>query len=223
MVDNIIIRNARPDDYHEFRKMEEIAWQNSDIPVIEEDMFNSWIKTFPEGLLLAMQDDRVVGHVYAQICYFDPWDVGNNKNWHEATDGGYTIRTHNPDGNTLYIVSISAVGSGAGKLMINCLLRLSKNLNKQFVGVCRIPGLRRHARKIGRAELTKEEVMEYVAIVRDTIQRRRKGQSKLFDPVLSIFLSVKNSEYCRVIENFITDSASLNWGCVLRYKWEEIH
>ena len=176
MEEKIIIREARSDDYPSFRKMEEIAWAGTGIKPIEEDMFLTWLDVFPEGLLLALKDDVVVGHLYGQICDFDPLNKTDNRNLNEMTDSMYTIKTHNPKGNCIYIVSISAIFSGAGIKLINKMIELALEINKKyFAGTCRIPGLSRYLKSKSIDCAKFEDVERYVRLVLETIKKKRKS------------------------------------------------
>ena len=110
MNSKILVREARPEDYPGFKRMEKKAWAGTDIPVISEKMFNVWIKVFSEGLRLAFINGEVCGHVYSQVCDFDPFDEGDQRNLNIMTDNMYTIKTHNMAGNCIYSFSISAPG-----------------------------------------------------------------------------------------------------------------
>jgi hypothetical protein len=214
--DEIIIRTANAGDYADFRRMEEIAWQNSGIEVIGEDMFRIWLDVFPEGFFLAVAGGEVVGHVYGQICDFDPLDQKECKNLHEMTDHMFTIKTHNPAGNCLYSFSISCILAGAAVKLNERYTWLAIELGKPYYsGAMRMPGLARYMEKRGIKNLTGDIVHDYASRVRDTIRRINKGEEKVFDPVISTSLRLKGSDYSRVIENFFPYPAPQNWGCVL--------
>jgi len=221
MKTNIKLRAARNEDYSGFRKMEEEAWAGTGVDIISEEMFRTWIKVFPEGLRLALVNGEVCGHIYSQICDFDPFDESDQRNLYTMTDDMYTIKTHNPGGDCVYSFSISATNGRMASELVEYSLRLTENLGKRYLtGPMRMSGLDRYADKKGIKILTKEVVTRYAKTVNDTIRRKRKGKSKVFDPILSTILNVrKNESGCaRVIENCFPFPGSQSWGCILYYE-----
>lgn len=220
----VIIRTAKLEDYPSFMKMEQKAWQGSDFDIISERMFNIWLEVFPEGLIVAEIDGKICGHIYGQICDFDPFDEEENEDLYVMTDDMYTWQTHNPQGNCLYLFSLSATYPSAGRKLMREYINLLNKTGKPYCsGAVRMPGLFKYAQAIGKTAPSKEEVNEYALLVHDTIKRKRKGKTKYFDPVLSAYLSIPGSDYSRVVENFFHDQQSLNWGCVIYYRNEFYH
>ena len=58
----------------------------------------------------------------------------------------------------------------------------------------------------------------YVKLISDTVKKKTVSQKKYFDPVLTTFLRIKEIEYFRNIENFISDKNSCNWATILGCK-----
>jgi hypothetical protein len=219
MKPEIITREAKTEDYSSFKKMEEKAWRDTGIDIISEEMFQVWLKVFPEGLRLAIVDGEVCGHIYGQICDFDPFDKNDNRDLNSMTDNMYTVRTHNPAGNCIYSFSVSSTYPGAGVELNNYFIWLTKKMFKQYyAGAIRMPGLSRFAVKRGIKKLTKRDVTEYAELVRDTVRKKRKGNKKIFDPVVTPLLKVEGSDFARVIENFFPFKGTQSWGCLLY--WE---
>jgi hypothetical protein len=211
----IMVRNAQINDYPSFYRMEEEAWKNSGIEVISRDIFETWINVFQEGFLVADLNGQIVGHMYGQICDFDPFDETDNRDLYTMTDNMYTERTHDPRGNCYYSFSVSCTHGNAFFLLNEKSCQVSMKYNKQYyAGAVRMPGLERYLGKNG-LQACKKVVHEYASKVRDTARRLKKGEQKVFDPVVSPILLRPGSQYARVIENFFPFTPPQDWGCVL--------
>ena len=221
MTSEIIIREARPEDYSSFRRMEKIIWEGTGVDIIEEEMFLTWIDIFPEGFVLAMRDNEVLGQLYGQICNFNPYDKNDQRDLNTMTDDMWTKKTHNPSGNCCYTFSVTGLQAKAVKLLNEYYVGLTHKLNKQFYsGVVRMPGLDIYMKREGLKKLTLNNVSNYVKAVFDTVRRRRKGEEKIFDPVVTpiLFISVKNAGEPWAIEKFFPFPGTQSWGCVLWYE-----
>lgn len=215
--DGIIIRRAKKNDFLDFQKMESKAWKGSGIPIISKDIFNTWLKVYPEGFWVATVNGVLSAHIYFQICYFDPFDENDNRNFNSITDHGYSTNTHDINGNCLYVVSVSSIHPGAARKIINNTILLTDQMLKEYyAGTCRMAGLKSYAKKHGIKKLTKKIVSDYAQAVADTI--KRTGTKKVHDPVLSSLLKVNGAEYARVVKNFLPDKQSDNWASVIYYK-----
>lgn len=221
MGNEIFVRQARPDDYFEFRVMEEAAWKDTGVEVISEEVFNTWIKVFPEGALLAIVDDRIRAHIFSQICDFYPDDHKDDRCWAEITDNGTAEKTHNLNGNAFYVVSISSRFSGSAASLINESIKKASQLKKNFfVGACRIPGISGYQKEKNIKKLTYRDVMKYASLVNDTVKERAEEEKRYYDPVLSTFLSIrkKHSKVCRAVEDYFPDRQSYNWACLISFE-----
>jgi len=97
------VRQARLRDIKEILRIEKEAWQKG--LRATKEMFHSRLKTFPEGFLYAVMNGEIQGFVVTEILDYDM--RGSPLSWKEATDNGYIRKTHNPNGDTLYGVSLS--------------------------------------------------------------------------------------------------------------------
>ena len=218
MASEIVIRNAVPEDYPGFRKMEEVAWQGTEVSIISENTFNTWLEVFPVGLNLALRDGEICGHVFAQICDFDPLDKRECRNWVEMTDNGQARSTHNALGNSLYVVSTSATHGGTGRILLRFFRELRNRLSMRFLaGACRMPGLPAFYPECTETEIEIAMVEEYVRLVNGTIKKcRRNNDPRVFDPVLSVDLrSIRELACGVVIKNYFNDAKSYNWACII--------
>jgi GNAT superfamily N-acetyltransferase len=109
------------------------------------------------------------------IVQFDPDNP--NHSWEDVTDSGY-IRTHLPNGTSLYVVDICVAPSyrklGVGKWLMQSMYEIviSSNLDR-LLGGGRIPGYHKVSKK-----LTVERYVNEVL------------SGKLKDPVMSFLLTL---------------------------------
>ena len=128
------------------------------------------VTLFPEGALCVEVDGMLAGSITSLIVDYDPMEPAHS--WAEATDNGY-IRTHQPDGNTLYIADICVRPRfrklGLGKWLIQSLYHVTVERGlERLLGGGRMPGYHRCGRTPGgvAAEyLEDEESCNYGALM----------------------------------------------------------
>lgn len=202
------VRNAQSSDYEEFAEAERLAWSSSEVPIISQSQFLTWLEIFPEGLLLVETNGKICGHHFSQIRAFDVHDSQDNRSWDELTNEGFCRTTHNPSGDVLYGVSVSASVRGAGRFVFEAAVKQTHALNlPRYVGACRIPGLATYAESLGIKPDT--AVSEYVQAV---VAGKRK------DKTLSALLAVSGVRFVRLVPEYFTDAQSNNWACLICYE-----
>ena len=195
------IRPVRFKDMKEILRVEREAWPEG--LRATKEMFRSRLKTFPEGFLCAVMDEEMQGFVVTEI--FD-YDIRRSSlSWQQATDHGYIRKTHNPNGDTLYGVSLS-VSTRAQKTVAVPLLEATGKLVikyglKQGVFGSRIPRYHKYAPKMS--------VEKYI--------KAKTGTGRLLDPELGIYQSV-GLRPVRIIPGYIKDPESLDYGILV--VWE---
>jgi len=195
------IRQAQFRDIKEIIRIEKEAWPK-ELRAIKE-MFHSRLKTFPEGFLCAVMNGEIQGFVVTQILDYDI--RSSSLSWQQATDHGYIRKTHNPNGDTLYGVSLS-VSARAEKTVAVALLETTGKLVikyglKQGVFGSRIPRYHRYAAKM--------PVEKYI--------KAKTRTGRLLDPELGIYQSV-GLKPARIISGYIKDPESLDYGILV--VWE---
>ena len=203
----IKIRKATVDDIPGILEVERIAWGKD--KAATEEMFKSRIKTFPEGILVAVSNEKIVGVIATEIVNYN----GYVKNWYELTDNGFIKRTHNPKGDTLYGVDLSVhpfyQKKGIGKKLMESIgkLAIKYNFKKGILGG-RIPNYHKFADKINAEDYVK-------------ITNKKNPWDIPPDPELLFY----RKEYWKVglkivkiIPNYFKDPESLNCGVLL--VWE---
>jgi len=195
------IRQVQSRDIKEILRIEKEAWPEG--LRATKEMFRSRLKTFPEGFLCAVMDEEMQGFVVTEILDYDI--RSSSLSWQQATDDGYIRKTHNPNGDTLYGVSLS-VSTHAQKTVAVPLLEATGKLVikyglKQGVFGSRVPRYHRYASKM--------PVEKYI--------KAKTRTGRLIDPELGIYQSV-GLRPIRIIPDYIKDPESLNYGILV--VWE---
>lgn len=160
------------------------------------------VTLFPEGALCVEVDGMLAGSITSLIVDYDPMEPAHS--WAEATDNGY-IRTHQPDGNTLYIADICVRPRfrklGLGKWLIQSLYHVTveRGLDR-LLGGGRMPGYHRHAHEMS--------AVEYLdAVVRGDLK----------DPVITFLLRCGRTPV-GVAAEYLEDEESCNYGALMEWK-----
>lgn len=197
----IVIRKACLDDLDEIITVEELSWPEG--MRADSDKYMSRINTFNDGVICAEVERRIEGVVVTEIVQYD---LKNPiKTWGEVTDSGFITKTHNPDGDTLYGVSLSVLpyanGGISKKLLIAAgQLAVHKNL-KQIVLGARIPRYRKYSKAM--------------PAINYAYSRTKTG--KFLDPELE-FYSKYGLEIVTVLPDYFPDPDSLNYGVLLVWR-----
>jgi ribosomal protein S18 acetylase RimI-like enzyme len=202
----IKIRQARLEDIPQILEAEKAAWGKERAATFE--MFESRIKTFPEGTKVAQINDNIAGAISTEIVNYDL--ENDSPNWYEITDNGFIAKTHNPSGDTLYGVNLSVHPTWQNKEIGKELLRniiefgISMNLKRGLLG-SRIPNYHKFAHKM--------KVEDYVNLC-----QQKSGSSTIQpDPELLFYLKC-GLKIVKVIPNYFEDPESLNYGVLLIMK-----
>jgi len=195
------IRQAEFKDMGKILRIEREAWPQG--LRATKEMFSSRLKTFPEGFLCAVMDEEMQGFVVTEILDYDI--QSSSLSWQEATDNGYIRNTHNPNGDTLYGVSLSVSPCAKKGVAIALLeaagrLAIKRGLKRVLFG-SRIPRYYKYA-----AQMSADE---YVSA------KTRTGRH--LDPELGMYQSI-GLKPLKVIPEYIKDPESLNYGILV--VWE---
>jgi ribosomal protein S18 acetylase RimI-like enzyme len=167
-----------------------------------EEQLRNHVTLFPEGALCVNIAGEIAGSMTALIVEFDP--AHPDHTWEEVTDGGY-IRNHNPNGNTLYVVDISVKPSfrklGLGKWLMFSMYHVVVQLRlERLLGGGRMPGYAALAER-----MSAQEYIESVV----------RGERK--DPVVTFLLRCGRMPV-KVVENYLEDEQSRNYGTLMEWK-----
>lgn len=200
----IVIRNYRKED---FIQLIDLQVESFPPPFPQELLWNekqlkNHINIFPEGAICVEIDGKLASSLTSLCVQFD---LANPKHsWAEITDNGY-ITNHDANGNTLYIVDTCVRPSfrslGLGKLMMQTMYHIviEKKLDR-LLGGGRIPGYSKYADK-----MSGEEYLEVV--INGTLQ----------DPVITFLLSCGRVPIA-IVENYLEDEESCNYGVLMEWK-----
>lgn len=198
------IRNYGVDD---FEGLIEIQQQSFPPPFPSELWWNreqlmSHVEIYPQGSFCVEINGEIAGSITGLLVDFDPENPLHT--WEEVTDSGY-IRTHRPEGKTLYIVDISVKPAfrklDLGKLLMQSMYELViENGLERVLGGGRMSGYHRHA-----DVLSPESYVEAVVA------------GELRDSVISFLLRCGRIPVV-LVPNYLEDEESLNYGLLMEWR-----
>ena len=172
----------------------------------ERSRYESRMEIFPEGFISALEGGKTRGFTVSEIVNYDP---DTKKTWDELTDNGTFKRSHNPQGDSLYVstvvVSKDAQGKRIGEKLVNEQKEVVKRLGLQrlFLGA-RIPGYDEYCRENG--DIAVEDYLELT---------NEKGES--VDPEIR-FYKRQGLYPAKVIPDFEPDTESRDFGVVMMWQ-----
>ncbi|QFT90215.1 Acetyltransferase (GNAT) family protein [Bacillus sp. THAF10] len=199
-----VIRNYGTQDFKDLILVQQESFPPpfpSDLWWNEEQLQNH-VTLFPEGALCVEIDGKIAGSMTGLLVNHDPHKPDHT--WEEITDNGY-IRNHQPQGNTLYVVDISVSPSfrklGLGKWLMQSMYEVVIQLQlDRLLGGGRMPGYHKHAETMS-AQTYLEKVLN--------------GEIK--DPVITFLLRCGRTPV-KIIENYLEDEDSKNYGTLMEWK-----
>ncbi|CAG7645284.1 hypothetical protein PAESOLCIP111_04911 [Paenibacillus solanacearum] len=160
------------------------------------------VRLFPEGALCVEIDGEPAASITGLIVDFDPAHAEHT--WEEVTDAGY-IRNHNPRGNSLYIVDISARPAyrklGLGKWLLLSMYEVVVQLRlERLLGGGRLPGYHRVA-----GEMSADAYVEAVLA------------GELNDPVMTFLLRCGRTPV-KLVPNYLDDEESHHYAMLMEWR-----
>lgn len=199
-----VVRRYREDDFDELIDIQsecfpppfpsELWWN--------KEQLGNHVRLFPEGAICIEVDGKLAGSITGLLVGFDP--VEPDHAWADVTDNGY-IRTHKPDGDTLYIVDISVRPSfrkwGLGKHLMQSMYELviERKLTR-LLGGGRMSGYHRMADRMS----AKQYLQAVVA-------------GELQDPVITFLLRCGRTPL-GVVKDYLDDEESLNYAALMEWR-----
>lgn len=101
------IRKFEINDLDAVVEIEKKAWASNSASV---DMIKTRANVFPDGSIVAIKDNRIVGYAAAQLV-----NHISTGTWANQTDGGQIARTHSDEGKIAYGVNMSALPVAASE------------------------------------------------------------------------------------------------------------
>lgn len=196
---------ANKDDFLEqVMEVERSAWP----PELQasKSKFESRFNIFPEGFFVVRLDGKIKGVTTSQITAYDE---SSTHTWDEITDNGMIEKTHNPQRNALYVVSVGvgveAQGRGVGGKLVQSQLGLARKLGLKYLFLgARAPGYDAYCREHGEISIEK-----YLKL--------KKENGDTLDPEIR-FYEKQGLKSAKVIPNFEPDPQSRDFGVVM--VWE---
>lgn len=155
----------------------------------KRDQLRHQLEVFPEGQLVAVLNERIVGCASSLIILWDEWS--DEHTWDEITAAG-TFDTHNPAGFTLYgaevFVDPRLRGQRVGHALYEGRRKICKQLNLRRIIACgRLPGY--HA---------------FASVMPVELYAKKVLWGDLVDPVLSFQLR-EGFRYCGIMKMYIPE------------------
>ncbi len=170
------IRTLRPDDFDAIRALGLKIYPN-DVPW-NQDYFRSHVEVFPQGQLVAVDNNtgQVIGYAASLIVNWDDYNFSDS--WNTFTDKGY-FTNHDPEhGRTLYgadlMVDPDTQGRGVGKLIYQYREQLCHELGLRRIRAgARLAGYHRYAHAMSAEDYTLKVIARELADPTLTFQLKR--------------------------------------------------
>ncbi|MNJ35762.1 Acetyltransferase (GNAT) family protein [compost metagenome] len=168
------------------------------------EQLGNHVRLFPEGALCIEVNGQIAGSMTSLLVSEDSVRPGHAHTWAEVTDSGY-IRTHDPDGSTLYVADIRVQPSyrklGLGKWLMLSMYDIVVQLGlRRLLGGGRMPGYHLHEE-----HMTAEEYLDAVV------------SGKLRDPIITFMLRCGRTPI-GVAANYLEDEESCHYGALMEWR-----
>lgn len=196
-------RQAKISDVAEIAELEKRAWPEGGAATNEQ--ISSRINIFPEGVIVAVIDNKIVGTVMGELIDFEEIMNSNGKTWAGITGNGY-ITTHKENGDVLFGVDLSVDptvrNKGIGRRL---LLEIGKmavryNLRGGILGA-RMPEYHKY-----KSEYTAEQYLS-----------AKNENGELLDSELR-FYQKSGLKLVKVMPGYFPDEESLDYGVLAYWK-----
>jgi hypothetical protein len=235
----IVVRQAREEDVARLVEVEKQAWGHFGTDIYTRDHFVAWLDVHRVGFLVAEFNGLVVGYIYGQLMNFELSNIPHFTSCNEITDFGYTRKTHNPNGNSLYGISVVSVQPGAGRMLNKSIFALTEKLRKQYYfGFPRLSNFDLYMKELERSSqwYVAQHIPEEVIALWYAIECAKMVGGKIWtgicyvqpdlelplpkipDPVLCSHLKSGVFGIVRIIKNFMKDPSSRNYATLCVYK-----
>ena len=205
-INKVQIRNLQMSDYEQLAQSFTRVYSDGSDVFWTRKQISKLIKIFPEGQIVTVVDDKIVGCALSLIVDYNM--VKSDHTYAQVT-GNETFSTHNPDGNILYGIEVfihpAYRGLRLARRMYEYRKDLCETLNlKAIMFGGRIPNYHKYADKI--------RPREYITKVK---------QKEIYDPVLTFQLS-NDFHVRKVMRGYLpNDEESKHFACLLQ--WDNIY
>nr|WP_294933634.1 bifunctional GNAT family N-acetyltransferase/carbon-nitrogen hydrolase family protein [uncultured Flavobacterium sp.] len=200
------LRNLQIDDYKQLKSSMMKSYPELDNSYWDEHHIEKLLSLFPEGQLVILADDVVVGSALSIIV---PEKSAYKIHTYTEITGNFTFSTHTPTGDILYGIDVfihpKYRGMRLGRRLYDARKELCEQLNlKSIVFAGRIPMYSKYS-----DELTPRQYIEKVK------------KKEIYDPVLTFQLS-NNFHEERILKNYLEGDAKSQEYAVL-LEWNNIY
>jgi len=209
-INKVELRNLRIEDYKQLRLTMQHAYRAVDLDMDEpywgEKDIKRLLNIFPEGQLVVLVDDKVVGCALSLIVDYKKATANHT---YEKITGNYTFDTHSYDGEVLYGIDVfidpEYRGLRLGRRLYDVRKELCEQLNlKSIIFAGRMPNYNENSE-----ELTPKEYIDKVRL------------KEIHDPVLAFQLS-NDFHVIKVMRNYLEgDKDSQDYAVLM--EWNNIY
>lgn len=205
-INKVELRNLQIEDYKQLKTSMLHAYQEFDGSYWEEEEIELLLSLFPEGQLVILVDDKVVGSALSILVNYKK--ASSNHTYQKIT-GNSSFSTHDPEGEVLYGIDVfidpEYRGLRLGRRLYDARKELCETLNlKSIIFAGRIPKYSQYAK-----EMTPKEYIDKVRL------------NEFYDPVLSFQLS-NDFHVLKIMKNYLEGDISSQEYAVL-LEWNNIY
>ena len=204
-INKVEVRNLQMDDYAQLAQSFTRVYAEKDVFWTREQI-KTLITIFPEGQIVTVVDDKIVGCALSIIV---DYDMVKGDHTYAKVTGNETFNTHNPKGNILYGIEVfihpDYRGLRLARRMYEYRKELCEKLNlKAIMFGGRIPNYYKYADTM--------RPKEYIEKVRSR---------EIYDPVLTFQLS-NDFHVRRVMRNYLPNDEESK-HCATLLQWDNIY
>ncbi|MGL4582285.1 MAG: bifunctional GNAT family N-acetyltransferase/carbon-nitrogen hydrolase family protein [Flavobacterium sp.] len=205
-INKVELRNLLIDDYLELKRSMLESYQELEDQYWNKEEIEQLLEVFPEGQLVVLVDDVVVGSALSLII---DEKKAMGAHTYEQITGYSTFSTHNPEGNVLYGIDVfihpKYRGLRLGRRLYDARKEMCEQLNlKSIVFAGRIPKYSKYA-----DELTPKQYLDKVRM------------KEIHDPVMS-FQMANDFHMVRLMRHYLEgDTSSKEYAVLL--EWNNIY
>jgi len=205
-INKVELRNLQIEDYKQLKTSMLHSYGELDEPYWREDEIKNLLDIFPDGQIVILVDDKVVGSALSILVNYKK---ASSNHTYEKITGNYTFSTHDPDGEVLYgidvFISPEYRGLRLGRRLYDARKELCETLNlKSIIFAGRIPKYSEYS-----DDVTPKEYIDKVRL------------KEYYDPVLSFQLS-NDFHVLKIMKNYLEGDVSSQEYAVL-LEWNNIY
>lgn len=205
-INKVELRNLQIEDYKQLKTSMLHSYGELDEPYWREDEIKNLLDIFPDGQIVILVDDKVVGSALSILVNYKK---ASSNHTYEKITGNYTFSTHDPEGEVLYgidvFISPEYRGLRLGRRLYDARKELCETLNlKSIIFAGRIPKYSEYS-----DDVTPKEYIDKVRL------------KEYYDPVLSFQLS-NDFHVLKIMKNYLEGDVSSQEYAVL-LEWNNIY